>query len=85
MPAILQAARGLNYETCREDFAMKFWGNATAIIILVVGAIWTLQGANVIGGSFMSGRLLWLYIGIAMLLAGSGGLWWINVRGGGAP
>jgi len=64
---------------------MKTWGNATAILILLVGAIWTLQGANVIGGSFMSGRSLWLYIGIAMLLAGGGGLWWINVRRGRVP
>ncbi len=64
---------------------MKLWGNAAAILLLVVGMIWTLQGANVIGGSFMSGRSQWLYIGLAMLIGGLGALWWINVRGGHGP
>ena len=59
---------------------MKLWANVTAILLLVTGMIWTLQGASVIGGSFMSGRALWLYIGIAMVIVGVGLLWWINLR-----
>ena len=59
---------------------MKLWANVAAILLLVTGMIWTLQGASVIGGSFMSGRPLWLYIGIAMVIVGVGVLWWINLR-----
>jgi hypothetical protein len=59
---------------------MKLWANVTAIVVLLVGLVWTLQGANVIGGSFMSGQSRWLYIGIAVLIVSLGALWWINFR-----
>lgn len=29
---------------------MKPWKNTAAVVLLATGAIWTLQGANVIGG-----------------------------------
>lgn len=57
---------------------MKLLGNAAAVIAVVVGAVWILQGADILGGSFMSGQSLWLYIGIAVLIAGIIGLWWMN-------
>jgi hypothetical protein len=57
---------------------MKLWGNVAAIIAVVIGAIWTLQGANILGGSFMSGQSQWLYIGIAVVIVGVIGLWWVN-------
>jgi hypothetical protein len=59
---------------------MKLWGNVAAIIALLVGAVWILQGANILGGSFMSGQALWLYIGIALAIAGAVGLWRVNRR-----
>jgi hypothetical protein len=59
---------------------MKLWANVTAIVVLLVGLVWTLQGANVIGGSFMSGQSRWLYIGIAVLIVSLGALWWINFK-----
>ena len=57
---------------------MKLWGNMVGIVLLIVGAIWTLQGANVIGGSFMTGQSQWLYIGIALVIAAACILWWLN-------
>jgi hypothetical protein len=59
---------------------MKVWANAAAVVALVVGLVWTLQGANVIGGSFMSGQSRWLYIGIAVLIVSLGAIWWINFQ-----
>jgi hypothetical protein len=59
---------------------MKLWANVAAIVVLLVGLVWTLQGANVIGGSFMSGQSRWLYIGIAVLIVSLGALWWINFK-----
>ena len=49
---------------------MKLWGNVAAVVAIVVGAVWILQGVNILGGSFMSGQPLWLYIGIAVAIAG---------------
>lgn len=59
---------------------MKLWGNVAAVIAVVIGAVWILQGANILGGSFMSGQSLWLYIGIALAIAGAIGLWRVNSR-----
>jgi len=40
------------------------------VVIALVGAVFTLQGAGVLGGSFMSGSGLWLLIGVGMVIAG---------------
>jgi len=40
------------------------------VILLLLGLLWMLQGAGVVGGSFMSGQRLWLVIGIVVALAG---------------
>jgi hypothetical protein len=40
-------------------------------ILLLIGAVWTLQGANLLGGSFMTGSRLWLVIGLLAAVAGS--------------
>ncbi|HET6259122.1 hypothetical protein [Pseudonocardia sp.] len=39
-------------------------------LLLIIGAVWTLQGANLLGGSFMSGSRMWLVIGLVVLIAG---------------
>ena len=59
---------------------MKILGNIVAIVCLLVGALWTLQGANVLGGSVMSGEGQWLYVGIALVVLGLGALYWVNLR-----
>jgi hypothetical protein len=48
----------------------------------MVGLVWTLQGANLLKGSFMTGQPLWLYIGVALLIVALGALWWLNLRPG---
>ena len=47
-----------------------------AIILIALGALWTLQGAGLIGGSFMSGERVWLLIGMAMSAVGLALLAW---------
>ena len=59
---------------------MKLWGNVASIIAILTGTVWILQGANILGGSFMSGQPLWLTIGIALAIAGIVGLWRVNFR-----
>jgi hypothetical protein len=41
------------------------------VVLVLIGAVWTLQGANLLGGSFMTGSRLWLVIGLAALVAGA--------------
>jgi hypothetical protein len=60
---------------------MRLIRNLLALIVLAVGAVWSLQGIGVIRGSFMTGQSLWLYIGIVTALAGLAGLVWANQRG----
>jgi hypothetical protein len=40
------------------------------ILLVLVGALWTLQGLGVVGGSAMSGVTLWAIIGPLVVLAG---------------
>lgn len=39
-------------------------------LVTIAGAIWALQGFNVIGGSFMSGNSIWAIVGPLVALAG---------------
>ena len=39
-----------------------------AILLALVGAVWTLQGLGVIGGTGMSGTLFWAGAGIAIIV-----------------
>ena len=59
---------------------MKILGNIVGIICLLVGALWTLQGSNLMAGSAMSGQSQWLYIGIVLALIGLALLYWTNTR-----
>jgi hypothetical protein len=40
------------------------------VLLVLIGAVWTLQGVGVIGGSFMTGSATWLVIGIVLVAAG---------------
>ncbi len=52
------------------------------LVLSLMGLVWALQGVGVLGGSVMSGKMQWLWIGLVVLL---GGLW-LTYRGlGGAP
>ncbi|HXM58950.1 MAG TPA: hypothetical protein VOB72_26350 [Candidatus Dormibacteraeota bacterium] len=40
------------------------------VVLLLLGLLWALQGAGVVGGGFMSGQRMWLVIGIVVALVG---------------
>jgi hypothetical protein len=49
-----------------------------AIILILFGCVWILQGVNVLPGSFMTGQIRWavyggmaVAVGISLLLAGA--------------
>ena len=51
------------------------------VFLDLTGVVWILQGFNVLPGSFMTGQMMWAYIGIAVSMIGSVMIW-IAVRGG---
>ncbi len=40
------------------------------VALVVVGAVWTVQGLGYLEGSFMTGQKLWTTIGVLCVLAG---------------
>jgi len=47
-------------------------GTVLGVLLSLIGALWTLQGAGVVTGSFMTGSRTWLIIGVVALIAGIG-------------
>lgn len=41
------------------------------VLLVLVGAVWFFQGIDVLGGSFMSGNILWAVIGAPMVFVGA--------------
>lgn len=41
------------------------------VLALVVGLVWIGQGANLIGGSSMTGQSMWLIIGLIVAVGGA--------------
>lgn len=55
--------------------SLRFVVRAGAVLLIVLGTIWILQGINVLPGSFMTGHIQWAYyggiaavLGVALLL-----------------
>ena len=49
---------------------MKTAGRVIGFLLMLVGAIWFLQGINVLPGSFMTGQTKWAIYGGACVAAG---------------
>ena len=49
---------------------MLITARVMAGVMVLMGTVWTLQGLNVLGGSFMSGESFWAGAGLAFLIAG---------------
>ena len=57
---------------------MRLFRYLLALIVLAIGALWSMQGIGWVGGSFMTGQSRWLYIGIVTMLVGLLGLGWAS-------
>lgn len=42
----------------------------TGVLLVLVGAVWILQGINILPGSFMTGQTKWAVYGAIALVAG---------------
>ena len=43
-----------------------------AILLILSGLVWFLQGINILPGSFMTGQIQWAVYGVIAMLAGVG-------------
>lgn len=61
---------------------MRMVGKIFAVLAMMVGGVWMLQGLGVVGGSFMTGQMNWFWIGLVVAAAGLDGLYalWGRVR-----
>lgn len=51
---------------------MKILLSTIGILLLLGGAIWFLQGINILPGSFMTGQIRWAFYGALAMAAGLG-------------
>lgn len=49
-----------------------------AILLMLMGGIWILQGINILPGSYMSGDPQWAINGTVTALIGAGLVWFAN-------
>jgi hypothetical protein len=49
---------------------MRIGSLILGVIAIFAGAVWILQGAGVLPGSFMTGQRMWLIIGIVVAIVG---------------
>ena len=59
---------------------MKTGFDIVGAILAVIGAVWALQGFGLIGGSFMTGQIAWLVIGVVCAIVGLALIGWNNLR-----
>ncbi len=59
---------------------MKWVLNVVAVILVLVGLVWILQGVNVLPGSFMSGNPLYTVLGLVLAVIGGVMLYFSNRR-----
>ena len=57
---------------------MKIFFNVIAVLLILTGGVWFLQGLNVLPGSFMTGQIQWAIYGGVAIIAGIGLMIWNN-------
>ena len=49
-----------------------------AVLLILAGGAWTLQGLSILPGTFMRGNPQWVINGIITVLVGAGLFWFAN-------
>ncbi len=50
---------------------MRIVLNIISVLLILVGAVWLLQGLSVLPGSFMTGQTTWVVYGLLSMTLGS--------------
>jgi hypothetical protein len=59
---------------------MKIVLNIVGVLLVLMGAVWFLQGINILPGSFMTGQIRWAINGGIGIVIGAGLLFFANRR-----
>ncbi len=59
---------------------MKIFLNVVAVLFILAGIVWFLQGINVLPGSIMSGQTQWVINGAIVVVAGIALIVWNQRR-----
>ncbi len=59
---------------------MKIFLNVVAVLFILAGIVWFLQGINVLPGSVMSGQTQWVINGAIVVVAGIALIVWNQRR-----
>lgn len=51
---------------------MRWLGYVVGVLLVLMGAVWFLQGINVLPGSFMTGQIQWAIAGAISFVVGAG-------------
>jgi len=57
---------------------MRQFLTIVGIVMILIGGLWILQGANIVGGSVMTGETHWVFIGAVVVAAGLVLTYWAN-------
>lgn len=64
---------------------MKTLLNIFAVLIILAGGVWFLQGINILPGSFMTGQIQWSINGGIAIVIGGGILFFANRKKNSSP
>lgn len=59
---------------------MHIFVNVLAVVSILMGIVWILQGVNILPGSFMTGDIRWAWSGIVAVAVGILLLFLVNRR-----
>ncbi|HEV2532893.1 hypothetical protein [Phenylobacterium sp.] len=59
---------------------MKWVLTIAGMLMMLMGAVWMLQGLNILPGSFMTGHIQWTIYGAVLAAAGWGVIMWAGRR-----
>jgi len=67
-----EAKHGWYIIATRGDIHMKTLIYVLSGALILIGAVWVLQGINILPGSFMTGQIQWAYNGAVAIVIGIG-------------
>ena len=60
------------------EYTVRRFFSVIALIVLVLGTVWFLQGINFLPGSFMTGQPKWAAYGVTAFVLGAGAMFFVR-------
>ncbi len=67
---VLGPTHSISLSQIRVEANMRLVLRICGVVLMLLGAIWILQGINVLPGSFMTGQIQWAIYGAVAVAAG---------------